>query len=202
MNRTSPCFAALLMLAAGLIGCQATPQSASAPVQIAEQEYAHMYQASIDVLRDNGYTIDRDDYRFGSVTTDAEQSSTVLEPWRRDNKTFVQAVAATANRQRRVVRVQMEPIEHTDQFNLYVEAVVEQLQLPTRYLTGSTRGQAIFGQLSSVPGEHARRGITEGYWQTVERDPLLEQRLLDEIVRRSVRVDTPGADEPAETPAS
>jgi hypothetical protein len=91
----------------------------------------------------------------------------------------------------------MEPIEHTDQFNLYVEAVVEQLQLPTRYLTGSTRGPAIFGHLRSVPEEYDRRGITDGYWQTVERDPLLEQRLLDEIVRRSVSVDSPGEAVPA-----
>jgi hypothetical protein len=202
MNRSSIPFAALLMLAAALIGCQATPQSASAPVQIAGEEYPRMYQAAIDVLRDNGYTIDRDDYRFGTVATDAEQTSTLFEPWRRNGATFVQAANATTNRQRRVVRVQMEPIEHTDQFNLYVEAVVEQLQLPTRYLTGSTRGPAIFGHLRSVPEEHARRGITEGYWQTVERDPLLEQRLLDEIVRQSVRIDSPAATEPAETPAS
>lgn len=196
MNRYAPCLL-FVLLVASVIGCQATPQSASAPVQIAEEEYARMYQASIEVLRDNGYTIDRDDYRFGSVTADAEQTHTLFEPWHRDGKTFVQAAAATANRQRRVVRVQMEPIEHTDQYNLYVEAVVEQLQLPTRFLTGSTRGPEVFGHLRDVPQEYERRGITDGYWQTIERDPLLEQRLLDEIVRRSVRVESPGEAVPA-----
>jgi len=198
MKRIAP---HLMLLILPLIGCQATPQSASAPVQIAGQEYARMYQAAIDVLRDNGYTIDRDDYRFGAVTTDAEQTRTLFEPWRRNGKTFMQAASATANRQRRVVRVQMEPIEHTDQYNLYVEAVVEQLQLPTRFLTGSTRGPAIFGHLRNVPEEYARRGITDGYWQTIERDPLLEQRLLDEIVRRSVRVESSG-DSPSDADES
>jgi hypothetical protein len=70
--------------------------------------------------------------------------------------------------------------------------------VPSRQLTGSTRGERLQHALHQVPLELRERGITGSqveayrepgaYWEPIGRDTYLEQELLAAIVRRSVRV--------------
>lgn len=174
-----------------------------------------MYQAAIDVLREEGLVVARQDYRFGRVTSEPFAAGTIAEPWRKSGRTLRQAARSTLNSQRRVVTVTIEstaapagakgesqsPLAKVaadrarlgeGDYIVRVEVSIEQLQVPRRYLTGSTTGRSVFGSLSSVPAELEERGIAGNYWQPVGTDPYMEQHLLERIVRRSVAVRAPG----------
>jgi len=203
------------MVSTLVIGCTSAP-SASAPVSIAADEYPRMFQAAIDVMRDEGFIVDRQDYRFGRITSKPLTAPTIMEPWRRSANTAKQAIDSTINDQRRVVVVMLEPVDKSNpaslgadvstleqavqsealagqgDYDVRVEVIIEQIQTPTRFLTGSTRGNSIYGHLRSVPAELDERGIGEVYWIPVGRDPYLEERLLRQIVRRSVSVELTG----------
>ena len=80
----------------------------------------------------------------------------------------------------------------TDQPTSYmmkVEVQLQQLEVPDRQLTGSTRGQTLQGELNEAPFDLRERGIPNNSWRPIGRDPVLEQRLLAAIVRRSLQVE-------------
>ncbi|MCX5662860.1 MAG: hypothetical protein NTW19_24520 [Planctomycetota bacterium] len=219
--------AALVLLG----GCSRAVKSPVAnPFEIDPREFDRVFTASVLELRAQGFAVDRQDYRFGRVTTKPLPSPTIIEPWRDTNTTVYQAETATLNSQRRLVTVRIDPASAATQpesdslpvsaaapaasnapttmparagtYQLGVEVHIEQLQIPTRRLAGSTRGPAMINEMPEVPTELAARGIKPIYWQAVGRDPYLEQRLLTAIIRRSVNV-TPGEDRaPAGIPDS
>lgn len=209
----------LIVVAAGwlsVIGCTAAPKSGPAPTRITPGEYPRMYHAAVAVLRDNGFVVDREDYRFGKVTSKPQIAGTIAEPWKPSSAGARGALESTTNQQRRVVIVSLEPLgapgsdtidvddsplasiaadrEGAGDYQLRVEVVIERLQAPTRYLTGAIHGESLFGEYHAVPEEWQRRGIPEAYWRAVGRDALLEQRLMEQIVRRSVGVTVPQTD--------
>lgn len=181
-----------------LSGCSQPLVEVANPLEIDKSEYTRMYHAAMGVLRDYGFRLDRRSHRFGTVTTKDMGCSTVFEPWQRTNSTDLQAWESTINQQRRHAVITLEPTglesvtapPSTDSaskvYRLRVEVFLERVQMPTLYLPGSTSGHGVLGVLRSVPTEWADRGIDSPYWRPMGRDPLLEQRLLADIVRRSV----------------
>lgn len=178
-------------------GCAASFKPAPNPVEIDTREYARMMQAAADVLVNEGFVLDRQDYRLGVVSTKPVHSPTLVEPWRSDLTTGYQKLESTVNHQRRVVTVSLEAVERDPNvslkaepraYMLRVEAMIEQEQSPQREMTGSTSGGLILGTLKSNPYEMQVRGIPGIYWQPVGRDSYLEQRLIAMIVRESVNV--------------
>ena len=193
----------LLVLAVG--GCSSKLASTPNPIEIDTAEYSRMYNAALQVLRDHGFRLDRRSHRFGKITTRYLASPTVLEPWHTTNTTAEQAWESTLNDQRRMVTVLLEPVDPINAdlptppteddlpsgYRMHVEVYVERRQSPNRRLTGSTSGHHVFGVLSSTPAELVERGIDGPYWQSLGRDPYLEQRLLAAIVRRSLTTEGP-----------
>ena len=59
----------------------------------------------------------------------------------------------------------------------------------------------MMSQLKSVPAEWQARGIEAQYWQSVARDPYLEQRLLKAIVARSTALERQATATPSSAPA-
>ena len=201
-----------------LIGCAAAPEAGHNTTEISAEEYGLMYQAAIEVLRDEGLTIAQQDYRFGRIVSQPQAAPTIAEPWRQSLGPGHQALESTLNSQRRVVQVNIEPIAEADRaegepikplpalaadqtgelrgtYVLRVEVTIEQLQVPRRYLTGSTSRGRVFGRLAAVPAEWEQRGITGAYWSPVGRDPYLEQHLLAQIVRGSMTAEDPQAED-------
>ncbi len=192
------------LLAALLTGCSQRTVTAPNPIDIDRVEFTRMYNAAVQTLRDYGFRIDRRSHRFGVITTKYLGSPTAFEPWQRANSTNDQAWESTFNDQRRFATVTLEPLndqapthnkptvsEHAGPaaYRLRVEVFVERSQHPDRRLTGSTNGHNIFGTLRSMPTELRKRGIESSYWRPLGRDTYLEQRLLAEIVRRSLGAD-------------
>jgi hypothetical protein len=193
---------AMLSLCALLIGCFATPLPIRDTVEIATGEYARMYQGAIEVLQDEGLQIAAADYRFGRITSAPWVAPTLGEAWRRPRGTLDQSLQNSLNQQRRVVAVTIEQADVAEEsaanpltaqrdtalqgeYVVRVRVTIEQLQVPTRYLTGSTAGRQVFGHLGRV------QGITKAYWSPVGQDPILARHLLEQIIRRSVSIQSP-----------
>lgn len=182
---------AIILLLLSLMGCASSLPSSSNPMTVDAREYARLFDASVEVLRDRGFRIDRQDFRFGTVTSKPDGSPTLLEPWRGDNHTVALAGWSTLSDLRRVVTVTLEPQSDTPEQSLYDLSVVVELQReqsPLRRLDGnSSKGQ--FRSLNEVPEEWARRGVTAKSWETVGRDEAMEQALLHAIVDRAMETD-------------
>jgi len=158
-------------------------------IEIQGAEYDRVYDASMEILREYGFTIDRHDYRHGVITTRPVGSPTVLEPWGRHNRTADDAVASTLTHQRRRVTVNLEPKQGSDggeAFQMRIESHVERRQTTRTYMTGSAAGHHVVSTLHATPGELSSRGVQDQYWQPVRRDGALEQQLLAAIIRRSL----------------
>lgn len=189
----------LLALLLTCVGCQTAPYHAGPnPMEIDPSEFDRLFQASTAVLREEGYVVDREDYRFGAITTQPRPSATLLEPWKGDNTTFSQAAESTLNKQRRSISVTIapppadevrspdDPPRNPHSYDFAVEVLIEQEQSPRRSFTGSTVGPRVVRPLNDTPAELKERGIANAYWQPVGRDPYLERRLMGLIVRRSL----------------
>lgn len=173
------------------------------PIDIDQAEFTRMYNATVQVLRDHGFRIDRHSHRFGVVTTRYQDSPIFFEPWQTANSTTSQSWESTLNDQRRWVVLSLEPYDTpppaavpgttTDPttptgYRMRLEVFVERHQRPTVFLSGSTNGHRIFSALRSTPAELSERGIEDEYWRPIGRDLYLEQRLLADIVRRSMNI--------------
>ena len=205
MNCNWPGHHLFLLLVMTVASCAADPIAFQPPVEFLAANYSRIFHDAVDVLRDEGFRIDRQDFRFGHVTTWPLPAPTAFEPWEQTHTTLDQALESTVNHQRRVVRVTLDPvgggISRKDFYLLRVEATIQRLAVPTRQLTGSTDGPFVFATLRSVPTELAMRTITSAYWTDVARDGHLEHRLLTEILHRSTASRGDDHDLPSETDA-
>jgi hypothetical protein len=196
---------ALAMLS--MTACASRTPVISNPVEIDVTEYDRIFQASVDVLEDKGFRLDRQDYRFGVVTSHPRPSPSALEPWHRDNTSVGQAVESTLNYQRRRVSIRLIPASSTpanaesdspaattapaatrvsDSYMLETQVVIEQVEAPRRYLTGSSAEGRMLRNLSAAPQSLKDKQVSENYWRPVGRDTDLEQRIVADILRRSI----------------
>ena len=169
------------------------------PFPITSGEYSRYFESAIGILRNEGFPIDREDYRFGTVTTQPMDSPTMFALGSSLNMTGNQTVGSTVNAERRQILVQIDrvappakksggglialPLLHD--YVLHVEVIVERHVKPTAYITGSAFGHRVISHLSGLPTEWKRRGIAADYWRPVKRDVELEQRLLHRIIEQA-----------------
>ena len=176
--------ACLFMLTA-LVGCQSTPGSdhqaarEDASFTFHPDQYPVVHEAIVEVLRDDfGFRIARNDYRFGTVTTFPKESPTFAEFWIDDATTRDQRAGDTLNSHQRTLAVKVKP--NISQYTLTVEAMVERLQQPNRYLTHSVTGR-ITAFYTATPTYLRDRGIEGAYAQSLTRDPDLAARIAEAI---------------------
>ena len=105
--RILPCLL-LCVLAVTGVGCSREVLDVENPYVLARSEYDAIFAAAKDALHDNGFMLDRVDYRFGTITTRPLTAPTIMEPWHDGNTTFSQAAESTVNNQRRSVTVTIE----------------------------------------------------------------------------------------------
>ncbi len=186
---------ALLAAAVLLGGCAVQPVAQPVPFQA--QRYDSLYHRAVQALRDAGFEIDRQDYRFGVVTTHPLGAPTVFEPWNQTNTTLGQIAESTVNDQRRVARVYLEPAgseaadkppdvaagaaTEAEDYQLRVEVLIERRSMAARRVTSSTSRARMFNNLRQVPTHLRDEGITRSEWIVIGRDEQLESRLLADI---------------------
>jgi hypothetical protein len=189
MKRVPACLLMTVLACLAGPGCSRPIVEADNPARLSAEDYRAHFDASIAVLRDNGYVIDRRDYRFGRISTRPQGSPNILEVWNPQNTTADQALESTFASERRRVNVTFAGVESpvtADAFDAYtfeVEVVLERRQIPIRRMAGSAR-RNVFTNLAAPPRELAERGITGNYWEPVGRDPYLEARLIQQITQQ------------------
>ncbi len=189
--RSSPGAPAALALCALLtVACRGPQAAGPTAIEIDAREYSRLFEAATLVLRDTGFDVARQDYRFGELASTPLKSPLFFEFWEPTHGHGL-TVQDSTNDQRRVARVYLEPAasaaadaDEPANYVMGVEIVIERLQQPLRYLTNSPR-QPI-GTLADVPAEVARLGVYGPYWQPVGRDDALAARILAQAVRRSL----------------
>jgi hypothetical protein len=90
------------------VGCTREVIDVENPYILARSEYDSIFKATKQALHEQGFKLDRVDYRFGTITTQPLTSPTIMEPWHDMNTTFGQAVESTINNERRYVTVTLE----------------------------------------------------------------------------------------------
>lgn len=177
------------------VGCSRAIVQADNPASVSEADYPAVFDSAIEVLRNQGFTIDRRDHRFGVITTQPLGSPNMFEVWHSQNTTGRQAVESTlASEQRRVTVNITDPalsdLPDSDDssgmggmYQVEVVVMLERRQIPTRRLAGSAR-RNVFSNLSAPPKELIDRGVTGSYWEDVGRDTYLEARLVKQIMER------------------
>lgn len=172
--------AGLLLITA--LGCSSTPteQPQSAKLTFSPDRYPAVFEAAVETLRDHGYRIARRDYRFGTITTFPKEAPTAAEFWIDDATTSAQRKADTLNSQQRTVTVKVQQLTEETSYALTVEVLIERLQRPERYLTHSATPR-ITRSYADVPLHLQDKGIDGPYAQRIDRDPLMERRLIEAI---------------------
>lgn len=175
--------------------------ASAASATLAPSQYPAVYQAAIDVLRDWGFVIARQNYRFGLVRSeplDIERiavrgpDAPVLE------HRFAQA---SIQHQRRIVTVQLKPQKtmtprhpgepapepFASPFELTIEVTIQQRQVPRRQLVLGAKGANILGAMaaSDDPWKTSRPDPTDPFWRDLTRDAVMQRMLLEQIVERS-----------------
>ncbi len=173
-------------------GCSRQIVQADNPTALSTDQYKLYFDATLQVLRDNGYVIDRRDYRFGQITTRPQGSPNLVEVWNPQNTTADQAIESTFASEQRLVNVSFSkdsqtPTPDTDTasnidtgYMIEVQVILERKQIPTRRMAGSAR-RNVFSNLAAPPRNLIDRGVTASYWEPVGRDEYLEARLIKQI---------------------
>jgi len=152
---------------------------AGEPITITRDGYDGAFKTAIATLRSHRFMIDRQDYRFGHISTIPRPSTSAFEFWTGEHSTLNDAVSSTTNDQQRIVQVTFQPV--TQDYQMTVEVTIERAQHPYRVLTGSTDGHAIAGELEAIPVEQQQAGVNGRYWQAVGRDQHMERAILEAI---------------------
>ncbi len=209
MQRLLSCLclvAGLLVAVSVFVGCASTTTTVTAddtppaaddlavsPTQldIDAREYRRLFDAALLVLRDAGFTLDRRDYRLGIITTRPLFAPTIFEPWHSRHASAATTFESTFNDQRRLVRVSLPPAQPADDnttepamadtYQLIVEVQIERRQHGLQRLEGSTDA----GQLVGSMRRTEQADTDSDHWRPMGRDVALEERLLQQIVRRS-----------------
>ena len=166
-----------------VVGCATAPSADVSP----PPDRTKAFNTAVQLLRDEGFPVNRRDARAGVITSEPVLSPTALEPWKGDNHEAETAWASTAGMLRRVVTVRInddeESVEDSSGFRVEIEVQLERFQAPTRRVINGARGR-VFTALWATPSNLADRGTPGRYWEPVDRDPALEARLTEALNQR------------------
>lgn len=172
------------------VSCRSRPQpvSGESTIRLTATDAAAdeaLWVAVQDSLRDYCFRIDRVDLREGVVTTLPETSKQYFEFWRRDAVTAYDVWESSINPMRRWVEVRAVKEPPQSQRVVAVTVHKERLSSPDRQFNNSTAAYRFFGD--ALPSTTGIMRVTPEYdrWLAMGRDPALEARLVEQIVRRS-----------------
>lgn len=198
MIRSSLAAALLWVIAIGP-GCASPQATVDNMLPVATAEYDAVFDATVATLRDYRFAIERQDRRFGVITTEPEPASSLAEPWLNDNVTLGQTLVNTANYRRRVVEVALKPAgeeqgraEMRLPYTLGVVVRLQERQRPPRMLhTAAVASLDYSGRYTGHRSLTTEVGPQQTRWTDVGRDPQFEQHLIRQIIDRATRATAP-----------
>jgi hypothetical protein len=202
-----PCSALLLIVCLSgpsFMGCQQPAQPAgptvtrvSAPTA---DQYEHLWITISDVLRDHYFRLDREDRHEGVITTWPDTTANGFEFWRPQPKNAYYWWETNLNTIQREVTVKLTPAEQNGDYDLDVEVERYRFRLEERQITNSAAAMRLFSAAAPTFTGQMERPAESAYWISLGRDPIMEQGLIDKVVKRfSERAAESPATQPAES---
>jgi hypothetical protein len=145
-------------------------------------DYDRLWNAAAQTAQRYLFTLDRQDYRQGILTTLPLISEQWFEPWRRDVVTAEDLARSSLQTIRRTIHFQLVQ-DAAGQYVLTPKVLVEQFSTSGRRLTfvGNFRSASDPGaQIGSVEQDEGI-ALTAQYWYAIGRDRALENKLADSI---------------------
>lgn len=180
---------ALVLGFGGLLGC--TPVQRDGDPMVREMNVSDQAQlddilmACEDVLRDQGFRLDRVDRRAGVVTTHPETSQHFFEVWRKDVATAYDFWEASLNTIRRTVEITTQPDLMKGNARLTVKVIRERYSAPERQFNNSIAAFQFYG--TTLPSVETGETLTaaDNEWIPDGRDLTMEAAILNKITART-----------------
>ena len=202
----APTLLAILIAGLALTGCA---KETASRLEVRPANYDTAFDATVAALRDEQFLLDRVDRRLGVITTRPRPASSFLEPWKGDNSTPAQAVESTLHYERRVVRIEFDPVgglepetgpaalppfgqvspaqpffipaDHRGTLVVNVRCFVERSHRPGLQVpTMAVRRSNV-----TIDPALQERGVTNQFWEPIARDAQMESRLRQRISDRA-----------------
>lgn len=167
-------------------------------VAVSAGAYSDAFDAAKEVLREQGFSLERIDAAKGVITTQPRHSAGLATPWKTDESSLGQEVEGLVNEQRRRAVVLFEPDQRSEEGETgmicRVRVTVYRSQSPGWRVSSRT---PTLPSVTTDPAMSAR-GLGYGYETPRERDEALERRLAGKIARRiDAAARRPATDTPA-----
>lgn len=151
-------------------------------VTVRDASYVHLWSAAQSVAHDYFFTLDREDYRQGVLTTLPLTSMQWFEPWRRDVATAHDLVRSSLQTLRRTVHFTLGKDE-AGGYRLSPKVLVEQYATVGQRLTYVgyySRASDVGRQVGSIEMDEGQAAPPQ-YWYAIGRDHALEKRMAESI---------------------
>jgi len=154
---------------------------------IYKASYDNVWQQALQLVSRTGFTLDRQDYRLGVITTQPLPSAQVVEFWKPQQTTFTNAAENTINSQRRLLRLTISPVPGKPEFyQIGVRVLVERETNPTEMVGGPifVEGSGFGRNTMTLRSDFAEVKQQPMKWIVLGHDPKLEKKILDQLFLR------------------
>lgn len=158
-------------------------QPATASVESAD--FYKLWNACENAAVWRQFSIDREDYREGVLSTYPMISQQFFEVWRRDAGTVKDVAWDSLQTIRRTVRFDFAR-RADGMYVVYPRVVMEKSAHPERRITAQAQYQQAFVAVGETPTVTNGEGATVAtrYWYALGRDEAMEKELADSVRRR------------------
>jgi hypothetical protein len=158
-----------------------------AVVHVNSPDFDKLWNVCRDAVQDDGFIIDRTDYREGILTTAPLISKQFYEFWRNDVVDAKGLTQSSFGTIRRTARFDVRRLEDGS-YQATPKVVVERFSSVEKRITSVAQYREIFSlnqadlQLSSEEQDNAQ--IPPQFWYAIARDHALERQLAESVKRR------------------
>ena len=148
---------------------------------------SHLVSEEPVLLVNEGYRLDRQDYRGGVLTTIARPAAHMMEVWRSDWVDAKHAAENTINTQRRTVRITIKPVEgKPDYYEIAAQVLVEREDNPSEVLLAPVFVEGSgFGRNGLTMQSDILSGAPDpARWRVEGHDIPAEKKVLDLLFKR------------------
>lgn len=146
--RTTGCSILALALAAGLTGCgeqkAPAPMASTAPVSAAQGQFEAAWGATLDVLTQYEFRVDRQDRYQGIISTYPVTGKSWFEFWRKDGATAYDTCESSIQTIYRSAVVHVIRVADSDEYNVQVEVKVARSDRPNMQISNTSEAMGLF----------------------------------------------------------
>jgi hypothetical protein len=177
-------FASVIVMLVLIVGCAAKPRPTTQPA-VPSGNFIALWRACEDTAREFGFTLDREDYRGGVITTLPLTSKQFFEVWRNDVQTANDLADSSLSLYRRTLRFDIKKTPDST-YAATPTVTIERYARTETPVTGSAYLRNAFrstGRRGPTGSREQDRGIIlpRHYWYVTGEDDVLEQKVAKKL---------------------